>query len=634
MPRDFTVTALLSAFNEADVIAEVIEHLITQGVDVYVIDDGSTDDTATIAERYRGRGVIGLDRRPVADGAGAFSWIDILKRKEALAAEIDSTWFIHHDADELRESPTSDLDLRAAIQAVDHLGYNAITFTLLNFPPVDDAFGPGRPLREHFRFYEPGPRFDEVQVKCWRKGTTTVDLASSGGHQASFAGRRICPIPFITRHYPIRSQAHGERKVFQERQRRFSPAERARGWHVQYDAIAEGHSFLRDPASLIGFDLDAVRDRLAFALPGEEVRVRDEQLDTTRRQLQAAVDERRTIETRLAERQRAVEQLEAALHRERDAVVAARQAFEALQQQMETVQQAQRRTERDAREARARVARAELDAADRATDASLAREELQTVFQSQSWRLTRPLRRLNTLLTGAPAAASDAGAGRAGQIVAPVRWSDLARVAPFSRSWGFDRGLPIDRHYIRHFLEQHAADIHGRVLEVKDANYAKMLGADRIATIDVIDVDPQNPHATIVTDLADASGVESNRFDCFILTQTVHIIFDAAAAIREAARLLDGGGVLLCTIPAVSRVSDEDGGLDGGDYWRMTRAAVVRLFHGAFLPDDVHVATYGNVRTCAAFLYGLAAEELNARDLSVHDPWFPLIHCIRAVKRT
>src|SRR3954462_7808456 len=111
MPRDFTVTALLSAFNEADVIAEVIEHLITQRVDVYVIDDGSTDDTAAIAERYLGRGVIGLERRPVVDGVGAFSWSDILKRKEALAAEIDSTWFIHHDADELRESPARERDL-------------------------------------------------------------------------------------------------------------------------------------------------------------------------------------------------------------------------------------------------------------------------------------------------------------------------------------------------------------------------------------------------------------------------------------------------------------------------------------------------------------------------------------------
>jgi SAM-dependent methyltransferase len=579
MPPDFTVTALLSAFNEADVIAEVIEHLVAQRVDVYVIDDGSTDDTASIAERYLGRGVIGLERRPVVDGAGAFSWSDILRRKEALAAEIESTWFIHHDADELRESPTRELDLRAAIQGVDHLGYNAITFTLLNFPPIDDEFGPGRTLREHFRFYEPGPTFDEVQVKCWRKGAAAVDLASSGGHQASFAGRRICPIPFITRHYPIRSQAHGERKVLRERQRRFSTVERARGWHVQYNTIAEGHSFHRDPASLIVFDLDGVRDRLTFALPGEEVRVRDEQLATTRRLLQAAADERQNLEVRLAERQTAVDH---------------------------------------------------------------ARKELQTVLQSQSWRMTRPLRRLNTLLTGAPTAAADAGAGRAGRFgsaaaragtVAPVRWGDLARVAPFSRRWGFDRGLPIDRHYIRQFLEQNAADVHGRVLEVKDANYSKMFGADRIATIDVIDVDPQNTEATIVANLANASAVDGNRFDCFILTQTVHIIFDAAAAIREAARLLDDGGVLLCTIPAVSRVSDEDGGLDGGDYWRMTRAAVVRLFHGAFLQQDVHVATYGNVRTCAAFLYGLAAEELEAHDLSVHDPRFPLIHCIRAVKR-
>src|SRR5262245_58350612 len=120
MAGEFRVTALIAAYNEADVIAEVIEHLIAQRVDVYVIDDGSTDDTASIAERFVGRGVIAVERRPAAgNGPGGFSWSEILRRKESLSAQLDSTWFIHHDADELRESPVKEMDLRAAIEAVD-----------------------------------------------------------------------------------------------------------------------------------------------------------------------------------------------------------------------------------------------------------------------------------------------------------------------------------------------------------------------------------------------------------------------------------------------------------------------------------------------------------------------------------
>jgi hypothetical protein len=52
------------------------------------------------------------------------------------------------------------------------------------------------------------------------------------------------------KHYPIRSQAHGERKVFTERANRWNEAERSLGWHRQYDEIGTTGSFLRDAASL------------------------------------------------------------------------------------------------------------------------------------------------------------------------------------------------------------------------------------------------------------------------------------------------------------------------------------------------------------------------------------------------
>jgi hypothetical protein len=41
---------------------------------------------------------------------------------------------------------------------------------------------------------------------------------------------------------------------------------------------------------------------------------------------------------------------------------------------------------------------------------------------------------------------------------------------PVSREFGFDRGRPVDRHYIEAFLAERAGDIHGRVLEVGDGH--------------------------------------------------------------------------------------------------------------------------------------------------------------------
>src|SRR4029079_10203781 len=115
-----------------------------------------------------------------------------------------------------------------------------------------------------FPYFERGGPQDKPQIKCWRKSESGLDLVTSAGHEVRFPNRKVFPIRFILRHYPIRGQRHGERKVLHERKPRFDVAERAQGWHVQYDAAAEGHSFLRAPSALSVYDAEAVRVQLAL----------------------------------------------------------------------------------------------------------------------------------------------------------------------------------------------------------------------------------------------------------------------------------------------------------------------------------------------------------------------------------
>jgi Glycosyl transferase family 2 len=262
------VVAIVPAYNEADVIGHAIGALVEEGIEVYLLDHGSTDDTVAVAEAWLGRGLLRIERFPQESGfpernERELVWKDMLRRVEQVAHELRPDWAIFSNADEFRESPWPDLGLVEAIGFVDALGYNALNFELFDFKPIDDAFVPGTDPRAHLRHYERGGDFDAHQIKAWKVGDEPALLHPSGGHSVQLPDRRLCPVPFILRHYPLRGETHGRRKVFGERIERFAAEERAEGWHVQYDAYAAGDAkFLRDPAELVRWDGDAVRARL------------------------------------------------------------------------------------------------------------------------------------------------------------------------------------------------------------------------------------------------------------------------------------------------------------------------------------------------------------------------------------
>jgi glycosyltransferase involved in cell wall biosynthesis len=338
MSDSFRVIAIIAAFNEEDIISSVIRHLIDNGIDVYLIDHHSTDDTVEEARQWLGRGLVHIERfpQPLSPGyesLGRFDWSGILRRKEELATELSADWLIHHDADEFRESPWPGLTLKEAIRWVDKLGYNCINFQVLNFCPTDDNFQRGDDPREYFTFFENGAEFDKVQLKCWKVSKTRASLVPSGGHEVSFEGRRVFPISFLLRHYPIRGQRHGLKKVFAERKKRFLESERSKGWHIQYDQIKEeDHYFLRDPATLRPFNLE--RARLELMMPEKVLRdladrlVRTEgELDTFRskkEEQQQALAEKEEHAKRIAEDRdrltRGVAELQSALSSQQQAL--------------------------------------------------------------------------------------------------------------------------------------------------------------------------------------------------------------------------------------------------------------------------------------------------------------------------
>ena len=216
--------------------------------------------------------------------------------------------------------------------------------------------------------------------------------------------------------------------------------------------------------------------------------------------------------------------------------------------------------------------------------------------------------------------------------VRTLRFGSLRRLRPVSEQHGFDRGLPVDRYYIERFLEPKARDIGGAVLEIKEDLYANRFAEpSRIQSLDILDIDRDNAQATLYGDLTHPSALAENAFDCIICTQTIHVIFDFRAALSALTQALRPGGVLLLTTPGVSRrLTGEEAGEDS---WRFTRSSFGRVLEELFAPDDISVESYGNVLTAAAFLYGVASEELRRSELDFRDDRYEVIIGARAVKR-
>lgn len=215
--------------------------------------------------------------------------------------------------------------------------------------------------------------------------------------------------------------------------------------------------------------------------------------------------------------------------------------------------------------------------------------------------------------------------------VGQISFGDLRRLEPLTRSFGYDRGQPIDRYYIEKFLSQHAGDISGHVVEIGDDRYTRMFGGDRVTRSEVLDQAHPDSTPTIIADLASANHVPSDSFDCIIITQTLQFIYDVHAAVRTLHRILKPGGVLLGTLPSLSPICRYD--MDRwGDYWRFTSAAVQKLFGGCFWSNNIQVEAHGNMLVATAFFYGMAEEDLTTEELDFKDRDYEALITVRAVK--
>jgi SAM-dependent methyltransferase len=207
-----------------------------------------------------------------------------------------------------------------------------------------------------------------------------------------------------------------------------------------------------------------------------------------------------------------------------------------------------------------------------------------------------------------------------------VRFGSLRRFGPIGGE--HLRGSPVDRYYIERFLNHHAADIRGRVLECESNAYTIRFGGTRVTHSDVLNMEANNPNSTYVEDLAGHNDLPDQAFDCIILTQVLQLIYDLKASLSTVYRILKPGGIVLVTVPGITPYHPE---LQPWN-WALTTASAERLFQERFPPEGISVEVHGNIFAAVAFLHGIASEELRRSELDYNDPSYPITIAVRAVK--
>ena len=251
--------ALMTTHNEEDVIEQSIAALFDQGLDVFVVDDNSTDGTIEKLEAIaRSTSRLTLDKTTRKDAK-------FYDRKILFSALLDQAdraatygyeWMMYVDPDEIRCSPWPGITLSSAFAHAERLGYSAVDFTVADFRYAKGQHMTSAPYESQMPRFEFGLRHGHfIQIKAWRHFSgLPVALYPSAGHDAHFASRRVFPLKFLLKHYPLRGPEHARKKIYQDRFPRYDPKEIARGAHVQYNVYRDREPEGWNPNDLLLWD--------------------------------------------------------------------------------------------------------------------------------------------------------------------------------------------------------------------------------------------------------------------------------------------------------------------------------------------------------------------------------------------
>jgi hypothetical protein len=234
--------------NEPDIAGWTTRRLLAEGMRVKVLDDWSDDGTYEILGAIKGVDIV---RFPPDRPTREWSLVGQLVEIEEIGLKNPGTWIVPAAADEIFCSPWPGVGLAEAFSRVEAEGYNFIDTAFFNFVPTKDGFCRGMDPEKFFTHGEMGSDPSYRRIYLSPPGVR-AQIAANACHDVMIPGRRIYPVQFVVKHYPLRSNEQGRKKI-DDRRSRFAEEEKKKGWHTHYNNVDEGSSYIGDETKLTRF---------------------------------------------------------------------------------------------------------------------------------------------------------------------------------------------------------------------------------------------------------------------------------------------------------------------------------------------------------------------------------------------
>ena len=249
---------ILFCYNEEQILPYTLGHYLSQGIDLVIFDNESTDSSLFLIDsaRKNNPAYYGRILDVISIKTQGYEWTKILAEACRFMHQHLSQyeWILLIDADAFYDSPVEGMSLTDFINFSGLQGYNVLDGSLLEFYPTEQDDPSIKSPIERLKYYRT-PHDTWLEPKLFSqqkifKYHPSIDFYTMGGHVCLRDRPKLCFIPFIYRHYPWLSYKHGLKKIFIDRKPRYT-ADRRTDFtsHPQYNELLPMESDLVKTAS-------------------------------------------------------------------------------------------------------------------------------------------------------------------------------------------------------------------------------------------------------------------------------------------------------------------------------------------------------------------------------------------------